>query len=131
MSLESPAAGGLLALNAQSLGGDIWRMIAQESAPSLAWRPRSLEHVLRDARLRDFKPELEQLAVDARRPQIGFSILICRISVRRSASICGRPPKWARLPAPVAAFSASSRLFDLNGVAKTASTKNSSAIRVR
>jgi len=52
----------------QSLGGDIWRMIAQESTPSLAWRPPSLEHVLRDARLRDFKPELEQLAVDAAPP---------------------------------------------------------------
>jgi hypothetical protein len=49
-------------------GGDIWGMIAQESAPSLAWRPASLDQVLGDARLCDFKPELEQLAVDARRP---------------------------------------------------------------
>ena len=47
-------------------------MIAQEGAPSLAWRPTPLDHVLGDARLRDLKPELEQLAVDARRsPQMG------------------------------------------------------------
>ena len=26
-------------------------------------------------------------------PQSGFSMLICRISPRRSASICGRPPR--------------------------------------
>ena len=33
----------------------------------LAWRPASLDHVFGDARLRDFQPELEQFAMDARR----------------------------------------------------------------
>ena len=89
--------------NEQVHGGDIWSMIAQESAPSLAWRPPSLDHVLGDARLRDLKPELEQLAVDARRPpkrvlnthlpdqrtEVGLDL--------RSSS------QWARLLAPVAA----------------------------
>jgi hypothetical protein len=43
--------------------------------------------------LRDFKPELEQLAVDARRAaKSGFSTLIRRIDLRSSASIGGRPP---------------------------------------
>src|ERR1039457_7222221 len=39
-------------------------------------------------------------------PQSGFSMLICRISARRSVSICGRPPverdfqrQWQRKPA--------------------------------
>src|ERR1035438_6056171 len=35
-------------------------------------------------------------------PQSGFSMLIRRISARRSVSICGRPP-GVRLPTPVAA----------------------------
>jgi len=40
-------------------------VVAQEGSPSLAGRPPSFDHVLGDARLRDFKPELEQFAVDA------------------------------------------------------------------
>jgi cation diffusion facilitator CzcD-associated flavoprotein CzcO len=36
--------------------------------------------------------EHEQFSVDARRPPSGFSMLIRRISARRSVSICGRPP---------------------------------------
>jgi len=52
----------------------------------------SLCHVLGDARLRDLKPELEQLAVDARRPPKRVSMPICRISARTSVFICGRPP---------------------------------------
>ena len=47
--------------------GNVRRVVAQKGTPSLAWRPASLDHVLGDARLRDLKPELEQLAVDARR----------------------------------------------------------------
>jgi hypothetical protein len=78
--------------NEQVHGGDIWGMIAQESAPSLAWRPASLDHVLGDARLRDLKPELKQFAVDTRRPPSGLSMLICRMSARTSVLICGRPP---------------------------------------
>jgi hypothetical protein len=38
-------------------------------------------------------PELEQFAVDARRPQSWFSVLICRISPGNSFSIGGRPPR--------------------------------------
>ena len=50
------------------------------------------DHVLGDARLRDFKPELEQFAVDAWRAQADFQTLIRRINMRSSVSICGRPP---------------------------------------
>src|SRR5712671_4218426 len=78
-------------------------MIAQKGAPSLAGWPPSFDHVLGDARLRDFKPELEQFAVHARRApkrifdahppdqhaQIGLDL--------RS------PSPWPRLPTPVAA----------------------------
>jgi hypothetical protein len=39
------------------------------------WLP-SFHHVPGDARLRDLKPELEQFAVNARRAQKGFSMLI-------------------------------------------------------
>ena len=53
--------------NEQVHGGNIRRVVTQKCAPSLAWRPASLDHVLSDARLRDLKPELEQFAVDARR----------------------------------------------------------------
>jgi hypothetical protein len=42
-------------------------MVTQKRAPGLAWWPASLHHVLGDAGLRDLKPELEKLAVDARR----------------------------------------------------------------
>src|SRR6201998_2595223 len=49
-------------------GGNLRRVVEQEGPPSLAgWLP-SFHHVLGDARLRDLKPELEQFAVDARRP---------------------------------------------------------------
>src|SRR5262245_35897304 len=41
-------------------------MVTQEGTPCLAGRPRSLDHVLRDARLSDFKAELKQLAMDTR-----------------------------------------------------------------
>jgi hypothetical protein len=42
-------------------------VVTQKGAPSLVWRPASLDHVLGHARLRDLKPKLEQFAVDARR----------------------------------------------------------------
>jgi hypothetical protein len=42
-------------------------VVTQEGSPSLAGWPASFDHVLGDARLRDFKPELEQFTVDARR----------------------------------------------------------------
>src|SRR5437763_6726845 len=41
-------------------------MVMQEGAPSLGGRPGALDHVLRDARLSDFKAEFEQLAMDTR-----------------------------------------------------------------
>src|SRR6202022_1845985 len=53
--------------NEQVHGGNVWRVVMQEGSPSLAGRRPSFDHVLGDARLRDFKPELEQFAVDARR----------------------------------------------------------------
>src|SRR5437667_8571519 len=39
-------------------------MVMQEGAPSLGGRPGSLDHVLRDTGLSDFKAEFEQLAMD-------------------------------------------------------------------
>src|SRR6266481_1465334 len=52
--------------NEQVNGGDVRRVVAQEGPPSLAGPP-PFGHVLGDAGLRDFKPKLEQFAVDARR----------------------------------------------------------------
>src|SRR6266568_7247587 len=75
----------------------------QEGSPSLAGRPPSFDHVLGDARLRDFKPELEQFAVDAwRAPKRIFDAhppdqdAQLRLDLRS-------PSPWARLPTPVAA----------------------------
>ena len=88
--------------NEQVHGGNVRRVVAQESSPSLAGRPASLDHVLGDARLRDFKPELEQFAVDAwRAPKRIFDAHPPDQSAqfrvdRRSSSL------WARLPTPVA-----------------------------
>src|ERR1700730_3914321 len=53
--------------NKQVHGGDVRCVVTQEGAPSLGGRPASPDHVLRDAGLRDFEAELEQLAMDARR----------------------------------------------------------------
>src|SRR5258705_1021894 len=102
---------------------DISEIAAQERAPSLGGRPGSLDHVLRDTGLSDFKAEFEQLAMDTggapqwiviRRSSLTGSYvmetaehrepcesrgsrtvltLIRRISARRSASTCGRPPR--------------------------------------
>src|SRR4029453_2018536 len=81
--------------------GDVRRMITQEGAPPLAWRSRALDHVLGDARLRDLKTELEQLAVDARRsPQW---VLDAHLPDQRpQPHVNLRPPSnRARLPTPV------------------------------
>src|SRR6202142_673870 len=89
--------------NEQIHGGNVRRVVTQEGSPSLAGRPPSFNHVLGDARLRDFKPELEQFAVDARRapkrifdahPPDQYAQL--RVDLRS-------PSQWARLPTPVAA----------------------------
>src|SRR5260221_3082538 len=78
-------------------------MITQEGSPSLAGWRLSFDHVLGDARLRDFKPELEQFAVDAwRAPKRIFDAhpadqyAQLRVDLRS-------PSPWARLPTPVAA----------------------------
>src|SRR5271169_5082549 len=52
--------------NEQVHGSNVRRIVPQKRAPALTWRPTSLDHILGDARLRDFKPEFEQFAVDAR-----------------------------------------------------------------
>src|SRR5712671_3702503 len=89
--------------NEQVHGGNVRRVVMQEGPPSLAGRPPSFDHVLGDARLCDFKPELEQFAVDARRapkrifdahPPNQYAQL--RVDLRS-------PSLWARLPTPVAA----------------------------
>src|SRR5258708_5106790 len=52
--------------NQQVHSGDVRCVVMQKGTPSLAWWPAPLDHVLGDARLRDLKPQLEQLAMDAR-----------------------------------------------------------------
>jgi hypothetical protein len=82
-------------------------MITQGGLPSLAgWSP-SFDHVLSDARLCDFKPELEQFAVGTwRAPKRIFDahppdqIAQFRVDLRS-------PSPWARLPTPVAAKASS------------------------
>ena len=74
-------------------------MVTQEGAPSLGGRPGSLDHVLRDAGLRDLEAKLEQLAMDARRtPEwVGIEDLAdqpANVVIYRSAP-------WPRPPAPV------------------------------
>src|SRR5216683_2600149 len=89
--------------NEQVHGGNVWRVVMQEGPPFLATRPPRFGHVLRDARLRDLKPELEQFAVNAwRAPK---RILHAHLP-DQSAQLRGdprSPSQWARLPTPVAA----------------------------
>src|SRR6202011_758146 len=89
--------------NKQVHGGNVRRVVTQESSPSLAGRPPPFDHVLGDARLRDLKPELEQFTVDARRapkrifdadPPDQYAQLLVDL---RS------PSQWTRFPTPVAA----------------------------
>src|SRR5467141_3023904 len=89
--------------NEQVHGGNVRRVVTQEGSPSLAGWPPSFYHVLRDTRLRDLKPELEQFAVDAwRAPKRIFDAhppdqyAQLRVDLRS-------PSLWARLPTPVAA----------------------------
>src|SRR5712675_1107273 len=88
--------------NEQVHGGDILSMITQEGAPSLAWRPASLDHVFGDTRLRDLKPELEQLTVNARRSP---KRILDAHSPDQRAQLrfdLRSPSQGARLPTPVA-----------------------------
>src|ERR1019366_2733861 len=92
--------------NEQIHGSNVRRVVPQKGAPSLTWRSASLDHVLGDARLRDFKPELEQLAVDAwRTPK---RILHVHLPDQRAeVRLDLRPPSpRARLPTPIAAKAA-------------------------
>src|SRR5215472_4869640 len=68
-------------------------MVTQEGAPSLGRLSTSLDHVLRDARLSDFKAELEQLAMDTGGAPQRIVNTHLPISARRSASTRGRPPR--------------------------------------
>jgi hypothetical protein len=52
--------------NKQVHGGNVWSMITQESAPSLAGRSSPLDHVLGNARLSDLKPKHERFAMNTR-----------------------------------------------------------------
>src|SRR3984885_10024744 len=89
--------------NEQVHSSNVWRVVMQESPPSLAGRRPSFDHVLGDARLRDLKPELEQFAVDAwGAPK--------RILHAHPSDQCAQlhvdlrsPSHWARLPTPVPA----------------------------
>src|SRR5882724_2953882 len=88
--------------NEQVHGGNVRRVVTHEGSPSLAGRPPPFDHVLGDARLRDLKPELEQLAVDAwRAPKRIFDAhppdqhAQLRLDLRS-------PSHWTRLPTPVA-----------------------------
>jgi len=47
-------------------GRDVWRMVAQESAPALTGRITSRGHVFGDGRLRHRKAQLEQLTMNTR-----------------------------------------------------------------
>src|SRR5215203_4423313 len=83
-------------------GSNVRRVVPQERPPSLTWRPASLDHVLSNARLRDLKPEFEQLAVDARRSP--KRVLNAHSPDQRSeVRLDLRPPSpRTRLPTPVA-----------------------------
>ena len=80
---------------------NVRRVVSQEGAPPLAWRSMPLGHVLGNARLRDLKPKLQQLAMDARRsPQRVLNAHLPDQLPQRRVDL--RPPaKRARLPTPV------------------------------
>src|SRR6476620_1718395 len=89
--------------NEQVHGGDVRRMVTQEGAPSRGRRSASLDHILRDAGLRDIKAELKQLAMDARRsPQ---RIVDAHPPDQRAQVRCDMRPasKGAGFPTPVPA----------------------------
>src|SRR5258708_14254693 len=49
-------------------GSNVRSVVSQKGFPPLTGRSTTLDHVLGDARLRDLKPDLEQLTLKARRP---------------------------------------------------------------
>src|SRR6202035_549870 len=89
--------------NEQVHGSNVWRVVMQESPPSLAGRRPSFDHVLGDARLCDLKPELEQFAVNAwRTPKRILHAHPPDQSAQLGVDLRS-PSQWARLPTPVAA----------------------------
>jgi hypothetical protein len=88
--------------NEQIHGGNVRRVVPQKGAPPLTWWSMPLDHVLGNARLRDFKPELEQFAVDTRRSP--KRILHAHPPDQRTQVRINRrsPSPWARFPTPVA-----------------------------
>src|SRR5664280_704171 len=89
--------------NEQIHGSNVRRVVPQKGAPSLTWRSTPLDHVLGDARLRDFKPELEQFAVNTR---CAPKWILDAHPSDQCTEICfnQRPPSpRARLPTPVTA----------------------------
>jgi hypothetical protein len=88
--------------NKQVHGGNVRRVVTQKGAPSLTGRRPSFDHVLGDARLRNFKPELEQFAMNTRcSPRRIFDAH--PPDQRAQVRLDLRPPSWrARLPAPIA-----------------------------
>src|ERR1700732_4259498 len=99
---KSALCSGAVVVKSAKDGGNVRRVVTQEGPPSLAGRPPPLDHVLGDARLRDFKPELEQFAVNAWRtptrvlhahPPDQYAQF--RVDLRS-------PSQSARLPTPIA-----------------------------
>src|SRR5262249_58692225 len=82
-------------------GSDVRGVVAEKGAPSLTWWPRSLDHVFGHRRLVDFKAELKQFAVDARRsPQWVLDTHSPDQCAQLRVNL--RPPaKRARFPTPV------------------------------
>src|SRR5438093_10379136 len=85
-------------------------MVTQEGAPSLGGRPESLDHVLRDTGLSDFKAEFEQLAMDtggapqwivnAHPPDQRAQV---RVDLRSASKGAGFPPPISSEAGPVPA----------------------------
>jgi hypothetical protein len=73
------------------------KMILQERPPALGRRFPMPREVLGDRRLRDCETEIEELAVDAGAPQVGFVRCISMMRSRISASMGGRPGDRERL----------------------------------
>ena len=67
-------------------------VVATKGSPSLTGRPASPTMYLATLDCATSKPILSSSPWIRGAPQSGFSMLIRRISARRSASICGRPP---------------------------------------
>src|ERR1700719_2924875 len=85
-------------------------MVTQEGAPSLGGRPGSLDHVLRDTGLSDFKAEFEQLAMDTGGAPQGIvsahpsdQRAQVRVDLRSTSKGAGFPPPISPEAGPVPA----------------------------